>query len=143
MKYVLILSILLSNISLFSQSANDVGKIALHVVLPEEYSPNFENLGPRELKKIKSKIGSITSKNGVAGVGMGNLKDSKLQILAKKGNGNYAYLDDIKEAERVLVKEISQNLYAVADDVFMNVKFNPNMISRYKLLGFDNKKEAL
>lgn len=77
------------------------------------------------------------------GVGMGNLKDSKLQVLAKKGNGNYAYLDDIKEAERVLVKEISQNLYAVADDVFMNVKFNPNMISRYKLLGFDNKKEAL
>ena len=74
---------------------------------------------------------------------MGNLKDSKLQILAKKGNGNYAYLDDIKEAERVLVKEISQNLYAVADDVSMNVKFNPNMISRYKLLGFDNKKEAL
>lgn len=77
------------------------------------------------------------------GVGMGNLKDSKLQVLAKKGNGNYAYLDDIKEAERVLVKEISQNLYAVADDVFMNVKFNPNLISRYKLLGFDNKKEAL
>ena len=72
MKYVLIFSILLSNINLFSQSANDVGKIALHVVLPEEYSPNFENLGPRELKKIKSKIGSITSKNGVAGAGMGN-----------------------------------------------------------------------
>lgn len=72
MKYILILSILLSNISLFSQSANDVGKIALHVVLPEEYSPNFENLGPRELKKIKSKIGSITSKNGVAGAGMGD-----------------------------------------------------------------------
>ena len=72
MKYILILSILLSNLNLFSQSADDIGKIALHVVLPEEYSPNFENLGPRELKKIKSKITSIASRNGVAGAGLGN-----------------------------------------------------------------------
>jgi len=72
MKYILILSILLSNISLFSQSSDDIGKIALHVVLPEEYSPNFENLGMNELKKIKSKIVSITSRNGVAGVGLGD-----------------------------------------------------------------------
>ncbi len=77
------------------------------------------------------------------GVGMGNLKDSKLQTLAKKGNGNYAYLDDINEAERVLVKEISQNLYAVADDVFMNVQFNPSIVKKYRLIGFDNKKAAL
>ena len=77
------------------------------------------------------------------GVGMGNLKDSKLQVLAKKGNGNYAYLDDIKEAERVLVKEISQNLYAVADDVSLNVKFNSSLVNQYKLIGFDNKKDAL
>jgi Ca-activated chloride channel family protein len=77
------------------------------------------------------------------GVGMGNLKDSKLQVLAKKGNGNYAYLDDIKEAERVLVKEISQNLYAVADDVSVNVKFNSSLVNQYKLIGFDNKKDAL
>ena len=72
MKYILIVSILFSNLQLFSQSADDIGKIALHVVLPEEYSPNFENLGPRELKKIKSKITSIASRNGVAGAGLGN-----------------------------------------------------------------------
>lgn len=72
MKYILILSILLSSISLFSQSSGDIGKIALHVVLPEEYSPNFENLGPNELKKIKSKIVSVTARNGVAGVGLGD-----------------------------------------------------------------------
>ena len=72
MKYILILSILLSSVSLFSQSSGDIGKIALHVVLPEEYSPNFENLGPNELKKIKSKIVSVTSRNGVAGVGLGD-----------------------------------------------------------------------
>jgi Ca-activated chloride channel family protein len=77
------------------------------------------------------------------GVGMGNLKDSKLQTLAKKGNGNYAYLDDIREAEKVLVKELTQTLYAVANDVFMNVTFNPSMVKEYRLIGFDNKKEAL
>ncbi|MFT3910499.1 MAG: von Willebrand factor type A domain-containing protein [Ferruginibacter sp.] len=77
------------------------------------------------------------------GVGMGNLKDSKLQTLAKKGNGNYAYLDDINEAEKVLVKELTQTFFAVADDVFMNVQFNPAMVKQYRLIGFDNRKEAL
>ncbi len=77
------------------------------------------------------------------GVGMGNFKDSKLQTLAKKGNGNYAYLDNLNEAERVLVKEISQTLYAVADDVYMNVQFNPAVVKQYRLIGFDNRKEAL
>jgi Ca-activated chloride channel homolog len=77
------------------------------------------------------------------GVGMGNFKDSKLQTLAKKGNGNYAYLDDIREAEKVLVKELTQTFYAVADDVFMNVQFNPSMVKEYRLIGFDNKKEAI
>ncbi len=77
------------------------------------------------------------------GVGMGNLKDSKLQTMSKKGNGNYAYLDDIHEAEKVLVKELTQTLYAVANDVFMNVSFNPAMVKEYRLLGFDNKKEAI
>jgi Ca-activated chloride channel family protein len=77
------------------------------------------------------------------GVGMGNLKDSKLQTLAKNGNGNYAYLDDIQEAERVLVKELTQTFYAVADDAFMNINFNSNLVKTYRLIGFDNKKEAL
>ena len=77
------------------------------------------------------------------GVGMGNFKDSKLQVLAKKGNGNYAYLDDQMEAEKVLVKELTQTFYSVADDVFMNVSFNAAMVKQYRLIGFDNKKDAL
>ncbi len=73
MKYILIISTLLFSFSeLFSQSSDDIGKISLHVVLPEEYSPNFENLGIKELKKIKSKITSITSRNGIAGAGLGS-----------------------------------------------------------------------
>lgn len=77
------------------------------------------------------------------GVGMGNYKDSKLEILAKKGNGNFAYLDNEKEAEKVLVKELTQTLYTVADDAFLNLWFNPSVIKEYRLIGFDNKVNAL
>jgi Ca-activated chloride channel family protein len=77
------------------------------------------------------------------GVGMGNFKDSKLETLAKRGNGNYAYLDDIGEAEKVLVKELTQTFYAVADDVFMNIQFNPKLVKEYRLIGFDNKRDAV
>lgn len=77
------------------------------------------------------------------GVGMGNYKDSKLEILAKRGNGNFAYLDDINEAEKVLVKEVTQTFYSVADDVFLNVHFNPGVIKSYRLIGFDNKRDAI
>lgn len=77
------------------------------------------------------------------GVGMGNYKDSKIQILAKKGNGNFAYLDNYKEAEKVLLKEFTQTLYAVADDVYMNVEFNSEYVRQYRLIGFDNKVGAL
>jgi Ca-activated chloride channel homolog len=77
------------------------------------------------------------------GVGMGNFKDSKLETLAKRGNGNYAYLDDINEAEKVLVKELTQTFYAVADDVYMNMRFNPKLVKEYRLIGFDNKRDAV
>jgi len=73
------------------------------------------------------------------GVGMGNYKDSKLEMLAKRGNGNFAYLDDEREAEKVLVKEFTQTLYCVASDVYLNLKFNPDVVSAYRLIGFDNK----
>ena len=77
------------------------------------------------------------------GVGMGNYKDSKLEILAKKGNGNFAYLDNEREAEKVLVKELTQTLYTVADDAYLSVKFNPQLVKEYRLIGFDNKLKAV
>jgi Ca-activated chloride channel family protein len=77
------------------------------------------------------------------GVGMGNFKESKLATLAKKGNGNFAYLDNINEAEKVLIKELTQTFYAVADDVFMNLKFNPVLVKEYRLIGFDNRRDAI
>jgi len=77
------------------------------------------------------------------GVGMGNYKDSKLEVLAKKGNGNFAYLDDEREAEKVLVREFTQTVYAVADDAYLNISFNPTLVKDYRLIGFDNKVKAL
>jgi Ca-activated chloride channel homolog len=77
------------------------------------------------------------------GVGMGNYKDSKIQTLATRGNGNFAYLDNFQEAEKVLLKEFTQTLYAVADNVYMNVEFKPEYVRHYRLIGFDNKVGAL
>lgn len=77
------------------------------------------------------------------GIGMGNYKDSKIQALAQRGNGNFAYLDSYAEAEKVLLKEFTQTLYTVADDAYLNVKFNPNYVKEYRLIGFDNKVGAI
>lgn len=90
---------------------------------------------------------SIQRQSGIyltcLGVGMGNYKDSKIQLLAEKGNGNFAYLDQEKEAERVLMREFTKTLYAVADDVYMNISFNSTYVKNYRLIGFDNKVGAL
>ena len=76
-------------------------------------------------------------------MGMGNYKDSKIEILAKKGNGNFAYLDNIHEAEKVLVTEFTQTLYSVASDVLFNIKLNDELLQEYRLIGYDNKKSIL
>ena len=77
------------------------------------------------------------------GVGMGNYKDSKLEVLAKKGNGNFSYLDNEAEAEKVLVKELTQTLYSVADDASLSIKFDDRYIKEYRLIGYDNKLKVL
>lgn len=78
----------------------------------------------------------------VLGVGMGNVQDSKMEALADKGNGNYAYLDDVMEARKVLVKEMGATLLTIAKDVKIQVEFNPARVSSYKLLGYENRKLA-
>ena len=75
----------------------------------------------------------------VLGYGMGNYKDSKLQILSQKGNGNHAYIDNIQEANRVLVQEFGSSMYAVAKDVKMQVEFNPASVSAYRLVGYESR----
>jgi Ca-activated chloride channel family protein len=77
------------------------------------------------------------------GIGMGNYKDSKIQTLAQRGNGNFAYIDNYAEAEKILLKEFAQTLFTVADDAYLNVDFNPDYVKEYRLIGFDNKVGAI
>jgi Ca-activated chloride channel family protein len=104
------------------------------------------NVGLKTESDLEDLI-SIQREQGIyltcLGVGMGNYKDSKIQLLAERGNGNFAYLDQEKEAERVLMTEFTKTLYAVADDVYMNLSFDPALVKNYRLIGFDNKAGAL
>jgi Ca-activated chloride channel family protein len=76
----------------------------------------------------------------VLGVGYGNYKDNKMEMLADKGNGNYAYIDREKEAEKVLVKEMSGSMFTVAKDVKIQIEFNPRYVKAYRLIGYVNRK---
>jgi Ca-activated chloride channel family protein len=75
----------------------------------------------------------------VLGVGTGNLKDSTMEKLADKGNGNYAYLDTLHEARKVLVKEAGGTLETIAKDVKIQVEFNPREVASYRLIGYENR----
>ena len=76
----------------------------------------------------------------VLGFGMGNYKDSKMEILADKGNGNYAYIDNILEAKKVLVSEFGGTMFTIAKDVKIQVEFNPEIVQSYRLIGYVNRK---
>lgn len=75
----------------------------------------------------------------VLGFGEGNLKDNKMEALADHGNGNYAYIDSLKEASRVLVEQMGGTLFTAAKDVKVQVEFNPAMVSGYRLVGYENR----
>jgi len=71
--------------------------------------------------------------------GMGNYKDEKMQILANKGNGNHAYIDNIQEARKVFVNEFGGTLYTLAKDVKIQIEFNPAHVQAYRLIGYENR----
>jgi len=75
----------------------------------------------------------------VLGVGTDNLKDSTMQKLADKGNGNYAYLDSIDEARKVLVQQVNGTLMTIAKDVKIQVEFNPARVASYRLIGYEKR----
>lgn len=75
----------------------------------------------------------------ILGFGMGNYKDSKMEKLSNKGNGNYAYIDNIMEAKKVLGTEIWGTLYTIAKDVKLQIEFNPAKVKAYRLVGYENR----
>ncbi len=75
----------------------------------------------------------------VLGFGTGNIKDSKMELLADKGNGNYAYIDSLAEARKTLVREMGATLFTIAKDVKIQVEFNPATVGAYRLIGYENR----
>ena len=75
----------------------------------------------------------------VLGFGMGNYKDSKMEILADKGNGDYGYIDNINEARKMFINEFGGTLFTIAKDVKIQVEFNPAKVQAYRLLGYENR----
>ena len=75
----------------------------------------------------------------VLGFGMGNYKDNTMELLADKGNGNYAYIDSLLEAKKVLVTQMGGTLYTIAKDVKIQVEFNPSQVEKYRLIGYENR----
>jgi Ca-activated chloride channel family protein len=75
----------------------------------------------------------------ILGFGMGNYKDNRMEILADKGNGNYAYIDNLMEAKKVLVNEMTGTLFTIAKDVKLQVEFNPAHVKAYRLIGYENR----
>lgn len=75
----------------------------------------------------------------VLGFGMGNIKDNKMEALADKGNGNYAYIDNALEAKKVMVGQMAGTLYTIAKDVKLQVEFNPAKVKAYRLIGYENR----
>ncbi len=92
-----------------------------------------------ELISEKKESGVFLS---VLGFGRGNIKDNRMETLADKGNGNYAYIDSLREANKVLVEEMSATLLTVCKDVKFQVEFNPAVVEEYRLIGYDNRRLA-
>ncbi|MBT28425.1 MAG: hypothetical protein CMO01_02110 [Thalassobius sp.] len=76
----------------------------------------------------------------IAGFGMGNYKDGRMEQISNAGNGNYYYIDNIREAEKVFVKELRATLFTIAKDVKIQVEFNPQKVQAYRLIGYENRK---
>jgi Ca-activated chloride channel family protein len=100
------------------------------------------NVGISSIDQLESLIEEKRSSGiylTVLGYGMGNYKDAKLQTLAQKGNGNHAYIDNIQEANKVLVNEFGGTMFTVAKDVKFQVEFNPAYVNAYRLIGYESR----
>lgn len=128
----------------YQVAENMYGSIANNrVILATDGDFNVGQTSERELQNIVSSHKQSGIYLTCLGIGMGNYKDSKLEALATNGNGNFAYIDNLREAEKTLMTEFTKNMYSVANDAFLSVTFNKDKISAYRLLGFDNKKDDL
>ena len=103
------------------------------------------NVGPSSDAEMKAMIEQARNTGvfiTVLGFGTGNLKDSKMETIADYGNGNYAYIDTLAEARKVLVNEFNATMFVVAQDLKLQVEFNGATVAQYRLIGYDNRRLA-
>lgn len=109
------------------------------IILATDGDLNIGMTSEEELEELiteKKESGIFLS---VLGFGTGNIKDNKMETLADKGNGNYAYIDCLREANKVLVEEMSATLLTICKDVKFQVEFNPEIVEGYRLIGYENR----
>ena len=109
------------------------------VILATDGDFNIGTTNNSELIRLIEKKASSGTFLSVLGFGMGNYKDSRMEKLADKGNGNYAYIDTESEARKVLVREMCGTLVTIAKDVKIQVEFNPAEVTAYRLIGYENR----
>ena len=110
------------------------------VILATDGDFNVGASSDKDLEKMikeKAKTGVFLT---VLGFGMGNLNDSMMEKISNAGNGNFAYIDTINEARKVMVNELSSTLVTIAKDVKIQVEFNPANVKAYRLIGYENRK---
>ncbi|MEZ0276904.1 MAG: von Willebrand factor type A domain-containing protein, partial [Roseimicrobium sp.] len=112
------------------------------VILCTDGDFNVGLSSPEELEKLIAEKAKSRVFLSVLGYGTGNLKDRTMETLADKGNGNYAYIDSLSEARKVLVDQMNATLVTIAKDVKIQVEFNPTQVAAYRLLGYENRALA-
>ncbi len=101
------------------------------------------NVGPSSAAELEKLVKDKRDKGifiSVLGFGTGNYKDSRMEIIADKGDGSYYYIDSLREAKKVFADEMTSTLYTIAKDVKIQVEFNPAKIKEYRLIGYENRK---
>ena len=110
------------------------------VILATDGDFNVGTSSDAELKALIERERESGVLFSVLGFGEGNLQDAKMELLASNGNGTYSYIDGVREAERVLVRELGGTLTAIAKDVKLQVEFNPARVAGYRLIGYENRR---
>lgn len=127
----------------YAEAARHFNKEGINrVILATDGDFNVGVTSDDELNKLiaeKAKSGVFLS---VLGYGMGNTKDDRMELLADKGNGNYAYIDSISEARKSLADQFNGTLVTIAKDVKIQIEFNPLQVRSYRLLGYENRMLA-
>lgn len=113
------------------------------IILATDGDFNVGAFTEKELELLIEQQGETGIHLTCLGVGAGNYKDSKLSLLAQKGQGNFAYIDNEQEAERTLVTELTQTLFTVAEDVYVSVNFDSAVVKEFRLVGYENKQSAM